>query len=156
MYEAGVLAAFLIWLMRIGWMIIVPHTKFSRNLRRVGMCVSWATGRPRPMDEADRSRGVVAHSLRLLLLACMQLPFVLLSWISVGLTLGAFVVSLLRDLGKPQELKAAFWRLRNVELSFDEIVSELYKAQAALGKQGVPFEQFRDAMRHQATGLELG
>lgn len=133
-------------------MLAIPHTQIDRNLRRVGMCVSWATGKPRLLTHKDRARSWIGSCLRYLLVVGFQLPFVLLSWVQVAWWGAIYLRALLNDRGRPSELREFEWRLRNVDMSFEQLAREFHMMQRPLGQQKTPYSEFRDDLWKQAIG----
>lgn len=73
-----------------------------------------------------------------------SLPWVLTSWLYVLLVGAQVAYKLAKDRGAPQAVREFRWRLRNVDLSFDDLVRELMKL---AGENPENFESFRDQIR---------
>lgn len=128
MYETGVVAALLVWLYRCAHLLVLINSTLERNLNRVGQRLSWASSRPIDMTESEARRGPLSTTLRYTLVVLGMLPFVLLSWADVLWTLGHMAYRYTKDVGAPTAVRELRWKLRNREMTFDEILSELAKA----------------------------
>jgi hypothetical protein len=60
--------------------------------------------------------------------ALFQGIFVLLSWLNVVINILMMAYNISKDRGVPNEIKAFRWKMKNQDLSFDEIVRESMKA----------------------------
>ena len=69
--------------------------------------------------------------------------FVFLSWINVFINVVAIIYRLSKDNGVPREVKEFRWKLRNRDLTFDEIVKEIIKVR---GLDESNFEQIKQEM----------
>ena len=79
------------------------------------------------MEASDQSRPFWKSFGKFLLIAAIGLPFVLLSWVQVFLYIGMAIYRKSKDAGAPQSVKEFRWRMRNVDMTFDEIIKELLK-----------------------------
>lgn len=127
-YEGGVLVGFLIWLYIAIMLPISINSTFERNLNRIGLRLSWLTLRPKIMNKEDSSRPPLKAVLKYVFIIGFGLPLVLLSWAYVAWALGAVVYARTKDAGAPQNVREYRWRLRNMDLTFDQLVKEQMKA----------------------------
>lgn len=136
MYEAGLGVAFLLWLYRTAARIVLVNSRMQRNLRKVGCRLSWLDLELTQMDDADAKRSPARETFGHLIAACVSLPLVILSWLDVLLTAGMIIYRLAKDRGAPDAVREFRWKLRNMDLSFDELILGMMKV------KGVPDEQF--------------
>ena len=129
-YEAGVGIAFLLWLFYAGSCVVRANSLFARNLAKLGMRISYLDLKPKPMTTADVHRSPVGHFLRGSLVVLVALPFVLASWLYVLWFAGAFIFARSKDAGAPTAVREWRWRMKNVDMSFDDAVAELLKLNA--------------------------
>lgn len=125
MYEIGFGLAFLIWVGSLVWLVISLNSQLERNLNKVGLRLSWISLTPKPMGNNHRQRSFLRKSTKATLLLIAGFAGVLFSWLYVAMYVGSMVYSRLKDAGAPQAIKEFRWRMRNMDLSFDEIVSGL-------------------------------
>ena len=98
----------------------------ERNLNKVGQRLSWLTMTPTPMAAGEsESRGI--RILLFILLHAVGLAFVLTSWAAVVYFFGTLLYRRAKDAGAPQTVKEFRWKLRNQDLTFDQMVRELMK-----------------------------
>ena len=140
-YEGGLVIALLLWLYNAIMIIVSVNSQLERNLNRIGQRLSWLTLAPKPMDRDDEKQSAMAKVGKYLLIVGLGLPFVLLSWIYVGVALAGIAYRLIKDRGAPEAVRALRWRLRNAEMTFDQVVKESLKAN---GESPESFPEFRE------------
>ncbi|OYU30228.1 MAG: hypothetical protein CFE39_14625 [Comamonadaceae bacterium PBBC2] len=139
-YETGIFFAFLIWLYHAIMIVITVNSRFERNLNRIGQRLSWLTLMPKPMEQEDLSRSTTSKVLRYLLVIGISLLFVLLSWLNVGIAVATIIYRRTKDSGAPQAVRELRWKLRNTELSFDQLIQESMKV---ADQDPSTFDEFR-------------
>ena len=122
MYEFGVLAAFVLWFYNSAMTVVNANSQLSRNLAKVGMRLSWGTALPVPVDD---STGIGRRTLSGLLPIALGLIGTLLSWISVAYSVSMFLYRQSKASEMPRSVKELRWKLRNVDLTRDQILSEI-------------------------------
>lgn len=125
-YETGVFVAFLIWAYIAIFLIISINSTLENNLNKIGQRISWLTLTPKIMDSDDKSTRL-RSVLKYLLITGLGLPFILLSWLYVVWCAGCVFYSKVKDSGAPQTIKEYRWKMRNIEMSFDQIIKEMMK-----------------------------
>jgi len=143
-YEFGLLVAFGFWLWFTGAALIAINSQLERNLNKIGQRLSWLTLAPKPMDADERNQPAWRSVLKFVLLYGTALPFVLTSWIYVAYSVATFLYRLTKDRGAPQAVTEFRWKLRNADLSFDDLVRESMKAS---GQDVHEFETVRTGLR---------
>lgn len=134
-YSTGVFIAVLIWLYHMVMIIVNANSQLSRNLRKVGMRLSWISGRPVAYD-GPRSPWVVA--LKYALFGTFGLTGIFFSWFTVAWFAGAMVYTYSKQLGMPQAVREYRWKLRNLDMTSEQIEAEsLAVGQAVAGAQAV-------------------
>lgn len=129
MYETGVFVAFLIWIYNTIMLIVNANSLLARNLSKVDMRLSWSTGQPVPAG--DRA-GVGWRVISAAMLAVVGLVGILLSWVSVAWSAGALIYKRSKSSGMPAAVKELRWKLRNVDMSREQIEAAFETAQAAI------------------------
>lgn len=146
MYELGLLVAFLIWLYSSVAILLRVNSQFERNLNKIGQRLSWTTGKVVHLDSAKQP---FWHKIcKYLLIVFTGLVFVLLSWGYVAMAVMSFIYTFSKDIGAPQSVKEFRWKLRNRNLSFDDIVKETVLA------AGQPPHNFAEAKEVILSDLE--
>lgn len=139
-YETGIFFAFLLWLYNAIMIVVSANSRLERNLNRIGQRLSWLTLTPKPMDSDDLSRSTVSKILRYLLIVGISLPFILLSWLNVALAITTIIYRRAKDSGAPQAVREFRWKMKNADLTFDQLVKEMMKISE---DDSSKFEEFR-------------
>lgn len=139
-YEAGIFFAFLLWLFNAIMIVVSVNSRLEHNLNRIGQRLSWFTLTPKPMDPEDLSRSTVSKVLRYLLIVGISLPFVLFSWLNVALAIATIIYRRAKDSGAPQAVREFRWKMKNADLTFDQLVKEMMKISE---DDPSKFEEFR-------------
>lgn len=92
------------------------------------------------MDSDDLSRSTVSKILRYLLIVGISLPFVLLGWLNVALAIATIIYRRAKDSGAPQAVREFRWKMKNADLTFDQLVKEMMKISE---DDSSKFEEFR-------------
>lgn len=129
MYELGVLIAFVLWAYTTVMMVVNANSQLSRNLRKVGMRLSWLTADPVP---ADVRAGTGWRVFAALVLVGFGLVSIVLSWVNVAWWVGMFIYRKSKDAGAPAPVKELRWKMRNVDLTAEQITSAMESANAAV------------------------
>lgn len=125
MYELGITVAFLIWLVGIGSIIVRKNSLLERNLNKIGRRTSlFGLG----VTDAKYPKPSIWVSIaKFALLIIVNLPFIFLSWGYVALVVLFYAYAFTKDIGAPQSFKEYRWKLRNIDMSFNEIIKEIVK-----------------------------
>ncbi|MET3433556.1 hypothetical protein ABIC71_003058 [Herbaspirillum seropedicae] len=126
-YETGVGVAFLAWVFITVSAVVSLNSRMQRNLRKVGMRLSWLTMTPKPIAQDEACYSATKVGLKFILLYGTGLPFVLGSWLYVLYVASLLIYRKNKDFGAPQSVREFRWKLRNTDMSFDQIVKEMVK-----------------------------
>ena len=99
----------------------------NRNLHKIGQRLSWLTMIPKPMSAEEVHHTTIRKVMKFLLLYGTGLPFVLASWLYVAYVVGLLIYRKSKDSGAPQAVREFRWKLRNTDMTFDQLVKELMK-----------------------------
>lgn len=143
MYETGLGVALLWWLWSSINLLVSINSRTQRNLRRVGMRLSMVSLESRQMSEADWNRSWIGSTFRFLLVTGVGLALTLLSWVYVFCAAATFVYRLQKRSGRPAAVREFEWKLRNLDLSFDQIAKEMYALHSTIGLEQPEFEEFK-------------
>ena len=141
MYESGLAVAFILWFIGNINLLISINSRFEKNLNKIGQRLSWLTLMPVPMKMADVKMTNVLKIFTFSLIALIGFFLILLSWMFVALYVGSFVYKKMKDIGAPKTVKEFRWKLRNTDMTFDQIVKEVMKV---TDQDPVCFESFRN------------
>ena len=142
-YEAGLIVALVLWAWSAASLIISLNSTLERNLNRIGQRLSWITRAPKPMDADDRAGVTMGKVWKFLFIVGIGLPFVLLSWAYVGYSAAVWLYQWTKNFGEPQAIKEYRWKMRNIDMTLDQIAKEMLKVS---GDDTETFEQFRDRL----------
>ena len=82
---------------------------------------------PKPMSAEEVHHTTIRKVMKFLLLYGTGLPFVLASWLYVAYVVGLLIYRKSKDSGAPQAVREFRWKLRNTDMTFDQLVKELMK-----------------------------
>ncbi len=139
-YENGIFIALLFWLYNAVMIVVLANSRFEKNLNRMGQRLSWLTLTPQRLEPEDLSRSTISKVLRYLFLVGVGLPFVLLSWVNVAFAVAMILYRLAKDSGAPQAIREFRWKMRNTDMTFDQLIRESMKC---AGEDISNFEEFR-------------
>lgn len=147
-YENGIGIAFILWLAGIVMTLVSINSTMERNLNRIGQRLSWLTLSPKAMDAEEVRHSTLRKIFKFLLIAAIGLLGVLLSWLYVAWFVGAIVYKRTKDAGAPQAVREFRWKMKNVDMSFDQIVREMVKVS---GEDSGAFEKMRSDLAQEMT-----
>lgn len=142
-YEGGIAVGFLLWLLSAILLLVSINSRFERNLNKVGQRLSWLTQTPKEMSADDKNQATFSKIIKFLFIVGIGLSFVLFSWLHVAMIIGTFIYQRARDSGAPQAVREFRWKLKNIDMSFDQIVKELMKIS---DQDASTFETVRDEL----------
>lgn len=126
-YEAGLAVALLLWFASRVYLVVMVNSRMERNLNKVGQRLSWYSLRPKQRSPSDWAQQSWQKAAKYLFLAAMTLPSVLLSWAYVAWVAGHMIYAWSKDHGAPAAVREFRWKLRNVDMPFDQLVREMMK-----------------------------
>ncbi len=127
MYESGLLIALLLWLWLTITSIVALNSRMNRNLRKIGQRLSWLTMTPKPISREEVNHGFVRIGLKFVIVFGTGLPFIFASWLYVIYIVGILFYRKSKDSGAPQAVREFRWKLRNMDMTLDQIIKELMK-----------------------------
>lgn len=125
-YESGLLIAFLFWVLGIIRIMLLATSKTQKNLRLIGKRMSYNLGMVVDYDYKQESLTWKITKF-ILINILLPLPFILLSWLYVIFVVCSYIYVFFKDIGAPQTVKEFRWKIRNVDLSFDQMIRETMK-----------------------------
>lgn len=140
MYELGIGVAFLCWVAGNVLWVAERFSTRGRNLRKLGMKLSlW--GQIRPMTASDVNRPLLLRLILIALWSFFGLVLTLFSWGYVIAYVGGIAWQWSKRNGAPQEVREFNWRMRNTDMSFDDII------RFSMRMRGIDEEQFEAVRR---------
>jgi hypothetical protein len=143
-YENGLVVALLLWLFNAIMIVVSVNSQMNRNLNKIGQRLSWVTFRSKTMERYDLRRPWWKSLLKYLLIVGFNLVFTLASWLYVAGAVVMYIYAKSKDSGAPEAIRAYRWKLKNIDMSFDDMIREAMKLSE---KNPEEFEQFRKDMR---------
>ena len=107
------------------------------------------------MSAEETSHSPARKVMKFLLLYGTGLPFVLASWFYVAYVVGLLIYRKSKDSGAPQAVREFRWKLRNTDMTFDQLVKELMKV---TDQDPTEFEQVKADLVHELNeqGIRAG
>ena len=120
-YLAGCIVAFGYGLILLFRRIFSGFTTLGRNLRQIGLRLSWSLGQPKEIseDDPDDFAGYL-RKFGLLLLWCAINSMT--SWLFLLLLPFSIVSGAIKSFGVPKDIREARWRLKNLPMDFDGVL----------------------------------
>lgn len=125
MYESGLTVAFFLWLIGMGSIIVRKNSLLERNLNKIGRRTSLLGLEIKDAKYPKPSLWILIFKFTLSVI--ISLPFILLSWLYVAIVFLLYAYKLMKDIGVPQQFKEYRWKLKNMDMTFDEIIKEIVK-----------------------------
>ena len=142
-YESGLILATLLWLWTTISALVVINSRMERNLNRIGQSISWLTLKPEPILASEIHQSQLRKSIKFLLIYGIGLFLVLGSWIYVASFVAMIIHRMRMDSGAPQAIKDFRWKLKNTDMTFDQLIKEMMK----VGEQDpAKFEEVKSQM----------
>lgn len=126
-YSAGVLISLLLWLCSAVTLIVALNSQRERNINKIGLRTSWLSHKVTQMEKGDQDRSLLSKTFKFTLLSGLSIPLVLLSWVCVALVIIQVAYNLSKDFGAPQSIREFRWKLKNIDMSFDQVAEEFAK-----------------------------
>ncbi len=123
-YESGVVVGAFMYVYFIFNLLVSINSQFERNLNKVGERISWLSMQIKPMKREDVHPPLWKIIGKFALISGLQGIFVFLSWVNVALNLMLIAYRISQDRGVPTKIREFRWKLRNQDLSFDDLIRE--------------------------------
>lgn len=146
-YENGVILSALLYVYYLLNLLVSINSQLERNLNKVGERLGWLTLTIKPMRESDVKRTTVGSVGKFIFIVIWQGIFIFLSWVNVFIYIATVAYRISKDSGAPKEVKEFRWKLRNRDMTFDEIISETMKV------KGIDESKFEEVKEEMVTGL---
>ncbi len=145
MYVAGVVVGLLIWFWRIIYAFLQINSQVVENLNLIGKRLSWLDFSVKEITLRNVNEGVFFKIIKFFLLwVLLPLIFVLTSWVYVVYVVGIFVYQKSKEKGMPQELKEYQWKIKNLHLTFDQMVELTFKM---IDQKDINIEEFKSILK---------
>lgn len=135
-YENGLFVSFLFYCYYIFNLLMSINSVAEKNLNKVGERYSWLSLKPKLMRASDFDRPFYKSAIKFFFVVIWQGIFVFLSWLNVFINIGYMIYRYSQDSGAPQSVKDFRWKIKNSEMTFDELVLEVMKLKE------IPIEEF--------------
>ena len=142
-YENGLILSFFLYLYQMIALLMLINSTAEKNLNKVGEAYSWLTLKPVLMSKYDFDRSIYKCIGKFLVIAIWQGLFIFLSWLNIFLFVCLTMYKISQDYGAPKEVKEFRWKLKNQNMTFDEIILEMIKVK---GLDKEDFEQLKSEM----------
>lgn len=148
-YENGLILALLMWLWGFIDVIIRTNSQMSRNLKKIGKKISWFDLSLKDITHNDMKISPIKKiAFFILWFVILPFPFIFTSWAYVFVFTFLFIYRVKKNFGMPQSYKEFQWKLKNIDMSFDEIIKEMMLAtNQDMSKLEEVKEEFRLSMQ---------
>lgn len=126
-YGSGVFVALLIWLVFLIVSLVKINSQLERNLNKFGRRHSWLSLTAKPITPDDLERSTLSKILKFIFIHAVGFLSIFLSWLYVLWVVGFFIYNITQLHGTPQAVKEFRWKLKNFDLSLDQIIKEVMK-----------------------------
>ncbi|MFA6189331.1 MAG: hypothetical protein WC680_08635 [Sulfuricurvum sp.] len=126
-YESGILVALLFWIFYAGSILVSINSQVERNLNKIGQRLSWITLAPKLMTIDDVNHSVAFKIMKYLFVIGIAFAFIFLSWAYIIVTIVLIIYKFFKDFGAPQTIREFRWKLKNSNLTFEQLMKELMK-----------------------------
>lgn len=125
-YENGLILALLMWFWGFISVILRSNSLLSKNLKKIGKKISWFDLSITDITYNDAKISTFKRVV-FFILWWVALPFlfVFTSWVYVFVVIFVFAYRLKKDFGAPQAYKEFRWKLKNIDMSFEQIIKEM-------------------------------
>jgi len=140
-YDDGVAVALTLWIFSLIRLVVMINSQMEKNLNKIGLRLSWLTLTSKPAHMGTR-RPIWKNTLKFLFILVLGAPFIFLSWAYVVfvMVLAYFVWE--KNSGKPDVIKEFQWKMKNMDLPFDEVIKATMKVS---NTDPSNFEEVREA-----------
>lgn len=119
-YEDGIGVSFFICIYQLGMLIYYKNSQFEKNLNKLGLRLSYLTLTPTPYE--NENKPIYIKILKLLIIQIFNFAMIFLSWLFVLYFAFMVVRNFYNKIGMPQAIKDYQWKMRNMDLSIDNII----------------------------------
>lgn len=142
-YENGLFVAFLFYLFDQVRLVVMKNSIYEKNLNKLGQRLSWASLAPKPIYYPPDKNTIYWNIGKFILLQIIGIASIFLSWINVGLRAAMFIYYLAKNAGMPQNIKEFIWKLKNIDMTFDQLLTESMKVN---GLDPADFEEYKQTI----------
>jgi hypothetical protein len=129
-YIWGVWISFLHWLFQSVFLILLINSRLEKNLNKVSQRLSWLGIYPKPIESIDQINPPKYKMIfKYVFLRLFNLFFIFLSWLYLFYLFVNIIFNRYKRDGEPEVMKTFRWRMRNQDLTYDQILAELYKTE---------------------------
>ena len=129
-YNWGVWISFLHWLFESVFLILLINSRLEKNLNKVSQRLSWLSNYPKPIESIDQIHPPKYKMIfKYVFLRLFNLCFIFLSWFYLFYLFVNTIFNRYKRDGEPEVMKTFRWRMRNQDLTYDQILVELYKTE---------------------------
>ncbi|CAN5416625.1 hypothetical protein BH10BDE1_BH10BDE1_27900 [soil metagenome] len=121
-YESGIVVAGLIKVYQIFMLAMILNSTRHRNLRRIGLRLSWMTSGLKPMTSNDYKPQAGFLLFKIFAIVAYSLLNMMFSWVFVFYFACLTAYQLSKNAGMPQNLKEMLWKLNNVDMSKAQVI----------------------------------
>lgn len=154
-YELGMFWAFILFTSDSIYRICLLKSKLNKNFKKVGIRLKWSTGLPTFMefDELKPSKFFIAFKISMIFLGGIFCIF--LSWVYVIYSLFFWVRNFYKNnFNIPETLKIARFKLRNFDMTFDEVLEQCYEADS-FASSNIKKLKFNDYKKNHIDKMKL-
>lgn len=128
LYEIGVYLSLFYWLYQSIFLIILINSQMEKNLNKVYQRLSWSTFRVKQIEKYEELHPHIFKTImKYIFIVSLKLLFIFFSWVYLFYVFVNTMFNRYKQDGEPEVMKTFRWRMRNSNLSYEQILQELYK-----------------------------
>jgi hypothetical protein len=145
LYEIGVYFSLFYWLYQSIFLIILINSQMEKNLNKVYQRLSWSTFRTKQIESYDEVHPhIFKMIMKYIFIILVNLLLIFLSWVYLFYVFVNTMFNRYKRDGEPEVMKTFRWRMRNSNLSYEQILQELYKIELTNNS----FDDFKSNYEH--------
>lgn len=126
-YETGFFIAIVLKIYELLMFTFMVNSQYQRNLNKIGLRLSWLTFEPKEMEAKDYQNKSSKVFYKSIIYIAYNFCHIFFSWLYIGYYLINLLWHFSKDRGVPQNIKELRWKLRNQNLTKDEVIIEFSK-----------------------------
>lgn len=121
-YENGLLVNFLFIAYNYVNLLIQKNSIFERNLNKVGLRLSWTSLSAKEYYIDESRFSFIKKIIKFIFMFVLDVAFAMLSWLGIAIRIIMIIYFYNKRFGMPTKLKEYAWKLKNIDMSFHQLI----------------------------------